>query len=105
MRKVQMTALAAAAVMATLPVAASKAQDAYVVGITAALTGPAAGSQAPIIEALRVYVERVNTAGGINGHPVKLILQDDLADASKAAANVTKLLTEPGIILIGNSSF
>jgi len=95
--------LAAAVMLTALPVS-SRAQDAYVVGITAGLTGPAAGSQAPIVEALRVYVERLNAGGGVNGHPVKLILEDDLADASKAAANVTQLLNRGDVILIGNSS-
>ena len=37
------------------------------------------------IEAIRIYMERVNAAGGINGKPVRLILQDDAAEPSKAA--------------------
>jgi ABC-type branched-subunit amino acid transport system substrate-binding protein len=104
MRSLRWVTLTAAAI-AALPVSAGWAQDAYVVGITAGLTGPAASSQAPIIEALRVYVEQLNARGGVNGHPVQLILEDDLADASKAAANVTKLLNRGDVILIGNSSF
>jgi ABC-type branched-subunit amino acid transport system substrate-binding protein len=95
---------AAAAMLLALP-AGTRAQDAYVIGITAGLTGPAASSQAPIIEALRVYVEKLNERGGVNGHPVQLVLEDDLADASKAAANVTKFLNRGDVILIGNSSF
>jgi len=38
------------------------AQDAYVIGVTGALTGPAAGTNAPPIEGLRLYVERLNAA-------------------------------------------
>lgn len=102
MRRLRLIALATATVAA---VSSAKAQDAYVIGITAGLTGPAASSQAPIIESLRVYVEKLNARGGVNGHPVRLILEDDLADASKAAANVTKLLNRGDVILIGNSSF
>src|SRR5690242_10153001 len=81
--------LAAAAVLA-LPAAA---QDHYVIGLTGAMTGPAAGSLAPAVEGVRLYVERINAAGGINGRKVELILQDDAAEPSKAAANVKKLLT------------
>jgi hypothetical protein len=53
----------AAALAAGLSAPAS-AEDAYVVGITAALTGPPASTYAPAVEALRLYLERVNAAGG-----------------------------------------
>jgi hypothetical protein len=40
------------------------AQDAYLVGITAALTGPPSSTYAPAVDALRIYIDRVNAAGG-----------------------------------------
>ena len=80
------------------------AQDAYVIGLTGALTGPVASTQAPPIEAIRIYMERVNAAGGINGKPVRLILQDDAAEPSKAAANAKKLITQDNVVLLINSS-
>ena len=46
-----------------------------------ALTGPPASTYAPAVEALRLYIDRVNAAGGVNGKQVKLILQDDSARA------------------------
>jgi branched-chain amino acid transport system substrate-binding protein len=92
--------LAAVAAFA-LPAAA---QDHYVIGLTGAMTGPAAGSLAPAVEGIRLYVERLNAAGGINGKKVELILQDDAAEPSKAAANVKKLLTQDNVILLINAS-
>src|SRR5215510_1779523 len=80
------------------------AQDAYVVGITAALTGPPASTYAPAIEALRIYLDRVNAAGGINGRKVNLVIQDDSAEPSKAAANAKKLLTQDNAVLMINAS-
>src|SRR5690242_21851565 len=71
--------LAAVAAFA-LPAAA---QDHYLIGLTGAMTGPAAGSLAPAVEGVRLYVERLNAAGGINGRKVDLILQDDAAEPSK----------------------
>ena len=71
----------------SLPMAAA-AQDAYVVGLTGALTGPPASTYAPAVDALRIYVERLNAAGGINGKKISLILEDDGAQPSKAAANL-----------------
>ena len=80
------------------------AQDAYVVGLTGALTGPPASTYAPAVEALRIYIDRVNAAGGINGKKVNLILQDDSAEPGKAAANAKKLLTQDNVILLLNAS-
>ena len=77
------TSAVAVAVVATLATAA-KAQDAYVIGLTGALTGPSASTTAPPVEGLRIYIDRVNAAGGINGKPVKLRILDDQADAQKA---------------------
>src|SRR5450759_2664593 len=80
------------------------AQDAYVVGITAALTGPPASTYAPAVDALRIYIDRVNTAGGINGKKINLIIQDDSAEPSKAAANAKKLLTQDNVVLLLDAS-
>ena len=73
------------------------AQDGYVIGVTGALTGPPASTNAPPIEGLRLYVDRLNAAGGINGKKIQLILQDDQAEPSKAAANAKRLLTQDNV--------
>lgn len=96
--------LSAAAVAATLVWGQAAAQDAYNIGLTGALTGPPASTYAPAVEALRIYLERVNAAGGINGKKVNLILQDDSAEPGKAAANAKKLITQDNIILLINAS-
>ena len=68
------------------------AQESYVVGVSGALTGPAAGTNAPPIEGLRLYVDRLNAGGGVNGKKIQLIVLDDQAEPSKAAANAKRLL-------------
>src|SRR3989441_11971627 len=95
--------LACAALAAALVSAPAVAQDAYVIGLTGALTGPPASTYAPAVEALRIYMERVNAAGGINGKKVNLILQDDSAEPGKAAANAKKLITQDNVILLLNA--
>jgi branched-chain amino acid transport system substrate-binding protein len=96
---------AALATVVLLPVTAANAQDSYKVGVTAAMTGPGAATQAPVIEMLRIYVDRLNAKGGINGHPISLLIEDDQAEPSKAAANATKLVRQENVILLINSSF
>jgi branched-chain amino acid transport system substrate-binding protein len=95
--------LAAAAAAAMLAWPAS-AQDTYNIGLTGALTGPPASTYAPAIEALRVYVERINAAGGIAGKKVNLILQDDSSEPGKSTANAKKLITQDNVILLINAS-
>src|SRR5262245_26017878 len=98
-------ALGAVTALGAMVLAApASAQDAYVIGLTGALTGPVASTQAPAMEAMRVYFERLNAAGGINGKPVRIILQDDAAEPSKAAANAKKLITQDQVVLLINAS-
>ena len=82
----------------------ASAQDAYVVGLTGALTGPPSSTYAPAVEALRIYIDRVNAAGGVNGKKIQLILEDDGAQPSKAAANAKKLITQDKAVLMLNAS-
>ena len=96
-------AITAAAAAATLAVPAA-AQDAYVIGITGALTGPPAGTYAPGVDAMRIYFDRLNKAGGINGRQVRLVIQDDQAEPGKAAANAKKLVAQENAILVVNTS-
>jgi branched-chain amino acid transport system substrate-binding protein len=79
------------------------AQD-YVIGLTGALTGPPSSTYAPAVDALRIYLDRVNAAGGVNGHKVKLVLEDDGAQPSKAAANTKKLISQDNVLLMINAS-
>jgi ABC-type branched-subunit amino acid transport system substrate-binding protein len=97
-------ALVSAAMAAGVALAGTAfAQEAYVLGVSAAMTGPGAGTYAPVIEAMRAYLDHVNSRGGINGKPVRLIVQDDGAEPSRAAANAKKLLSDNVLMLINTS--
>lgn len=80
------------------------AQDAYIVGVSAAMTGPGAGIYAPVVDAMKAYIEHVNGKGGVNGKPIRLIVQDDGAEPSKAAANAKKLLAQDRVVMLINTS-
>lgn len=97
---------ALAAMAATLMGAAplASAQEAWVIGVSAAMTGPAAATYAPVVESMKAYLEHLNAKGGIRGKPVKLVVLDDSAQPSRAAANAKRLLTEDKVVLLMNSS-
>ena len=89
------------ALSVALPVAA---QDAYVIGVSAAMTGPGAGIYAPVVDAMKAYLDHVNARGGVNGRKIQLIVQDDGAEPSRAAANAKKLLSQDKVVLLVNTS-
>jgi ABC-type branched-subunit amino acid transport system substrate-binding protein len=80
------------------------AEDAYQVAVIGVLGGRSAAGYAPIVEALRLYIDKVNAAGGVNGKRVHLLIEDDLASPLRAAANARKLLTENKPVLILDAS-
>jgi branched-chain amino acid transport system substrate-binding protein len=92
---------AIAALAIALP---ASAQETYTIGLTGAMTGPAAGTLGPAVEGLRLYIDKLNASGGIDGRKVNLILQDDSAEPSKAAANVKKLLSQDNVPVLVNAS-
>src|SRR6185295_4617434 len=96
--------LQGASLAALLLAAPATAQDAYTIGLTGALPGPPASTYAPAADALRLYVDGVNAAGGIAGKKINLILQDDSAEPGKATANAKKLLTQDNVLLLLNAS-
>lgn len=92
------------AVLATSGAAPAVAQETLKIGLTGALTGPVAGTYAPAVEGLRLYIDRLNQADGIDGQQVELLLQDDGAEPSRAAANAKRFLTQDGVVMMMNSS-
>jgi branched-chain amino acid transport system substrate-binding protein len=71
------------------------------IGQTTALTGAAAALALPFHQGARVYFERVNAAGGINGRSINLVSMDDTGNPANSKANVQKLLQTSVLALFG----
>lgn len=80
------------------------AGDSYVVGLSAAMTGPGADTYAPVAEGLRLRINAINAAGGVNGRKIDLQVADDQGEPSKAAANVKRFLSTDDMLLVMNAS-
>jgi len=76
------------------------ASEPYVLGYQTDLTGVARASYAPIAEGFRLYVSSVNDKGGVNGHPIKVIYEDDKSEAGLAGAIAEKLITSDKVLAI-----
>jgi ABC-type branched-subunit amino acid transport system substrate-binding protein len=64
------------------------------------VTGPGSEPLAPIKDALDTYFKEVNARGGINGHPVKILIEDNLNEPSRAAALAKQLITQNKVSLL-----
>ncbi len=74
-------------------VPAAHAQDAWVVGQSAPLTGSNAAFGKDIRDGALAYFKLVNARGGAGGKPIELVTLDDANDRKTAGANTQKLLT------------
>lgn len=82
----------------------SVAQEGYIVGLSGAVTGPLSNILGPSVDGIRIYLDRINAAGGIHGKPVRLLVRDDQSEASKGAANAKRLVTQDNVHLLINAS-
>ncbi|MBI4288784.1 MAG: ABC transporter substrate-binding protein [Chloroflexi bacterium] len=105
MKKHHVLAVVAAIVVLLLAACrpAASTKEPYKIGMTAALTGPAAGTAGPEAEGFRIYIAKLNDSGGINGRPVQLIMQDDRGEPTQAASNMRKFIDQ-GVHIIRNTS-
>ena len=64
------------------------------IGVFMSTTGTTANFGISSVNGIRMAADEINAAGGINGKPVELLVQDDRSDASEAATIVTKFVTQ-----------
>jgi branched-chain amino acid transport system substrate-binding protein len=64
------------------------------IGVFMSLTGTTANFGISSVNGIKMAADEINSAGGINGKQVELLVQDDRSDASEAATIVTKFVTQ-----------
>src|SRR4030067_3841433 len=74
------------------------AEKSYKIGVNLEFTGPWAEVTKTVKNAMVLEVERINKMGGIDGHPLELISEDNGFDLGRAAANMTKFTRDKEII-------
>lgn len=98
------TFLAAAGAVA-LSLTPALAQQTIKVGSVLSVTGPASFLGAPEDKTMRMYVDKINAAGGINGKKIELIIYDDGGDANKARTFATRLVDDDKVVaMVGGST-
>lgn len=81
------------------------AKEPYKVGVLVALTGSYAALGVPEKQSVELYMKNLNESGGINGHPVELVVADTASNEGNAVNQLRKLVTQDQVhAVIGPSS-
>ncbi len=76
----------------------------YLIGGIFSITGPQSYLGEPERNSMEMVAEEINAKGGINGHPLKLMIYDDEGDVTKARLAAEKLLQkDQALAIIGPS--
>jgi branched-chain amino acid transport system substrate-binding protein len=100
--------LARAAMVAALTLAGTIAhaqegvsKTSIVLGQSLSLTGPGSSLSVPFHQGAKLYFDRVNASGGVNGRKIELVTLDDRGSPANTAANTKKLLDQGVLALFG----
>jgi branched-chain amino acid transport system substrate-binding protein len=81
----------------------SKAPAEIILGMSTALSGPAAALGKDMREGVLAGFERANRAGGVNGRKLRLVALDDGYEPSRTAPNMRQLIDKENVLaVIGN---
>lgn len=78
----------------------TQTKEPYRIGAVLSETGTYAGLGEPERNTLAMEVAKINDAGGVNGHPIEIIFEDDATDPDTAVAATTRLIDKEGVIAI-----
>jgi len=82
-----------------------KAAEPYKIGFINHLTGDMAPYGQSLKKGTELAVDEINAAGGINGHPIEVIYEDDRGQAADAITAFTKLVeTDKVPVVLGSAS-
>ena len=98
--------LALALTLLALSAAANAAEvkEPYIIGGIFSITGPASYLGEPERNSMEMVIEEINAAGGLNGHPLQLVIYDDEGDVTKARLHAEKLLQkDKAMAIVGPS--
>jgi len=74
------------------------------VGLIDSLTGPAASSVVPILPGVQARIALQNARGGVNGHKINLVVEDDQSSPT-VDLTAAQVLVSKGAVAIDNTSF
>lgn len=89
-----LAAVAAAMLLAVAFLQLREVKPAVRIGVLHSLTGTMAASETPLVDAIRLAVEEANEAGGLDGAPIEMVVEDCRSDAGYCAQRAEKLIVQ-----------
>ena len=83
---------------APVPAPSGGPKPPVVIGSITHLSGPAASGTLPALDGLQIWVKYINDKGGLNGHPVQLIVADDNTDSARHRQLTQELVEQDGVV-------
>ncbi len=77
-----------------------QAKEAYRIGAILSVTGPTSFIGDPEKKTLEMLVDEVNQAGGINGHPLELIVYDTQGEETLAVKKFVRLVVQDKVLAV-----
>jgi branched-chain amino acid transport system substrate-binding protein len=75
------------------------------IGVIGGFTGPLASSVYAALPAIQAWSDYVNANGGVNGHPVQLVVDDDLSNPGTSVTDAQSLVSQHVLALFDISNF
>jgi branched-chain amino acid transport system substrate-binding protein len=72
----------------------------YTIGAIFSITGDASSLGIPERNTAQMIEKKINQAGGINGHPLKIVIEDDRGDPSEALNAAMRLVERDDVLAI-----
>jgi branched-chain amino acid transport system substrate-binding protein len=72
----------------------------YVVGGIFSISGPGSYLGEPERNSMQMVADEVNAKGGINGHPLKVVIYDSEGDVTKARLHASKLVQDKQVVAV-----
>src|SRR3954466_6405986 len=72
------------------------------IAVATSLTGLSGAAGAESLFATKLYVDEVNRSGGVNGHPIELVLFDDTSNPEVGRDNVQTIADSPCVAVLGH---
>jgi branched-chain amino acid transport system substrate-binding protein len=76
-------------------------KDPYKIAYMGPLSGTLAGLGTSQLKAITSLVDQTNKAGGVNGHPIELLSEDDATDPAKGITAARSLIDKGVIAIVG----
>lgn len=86
---------------ASSPLAWAQAGKTILIGQSVVLAGPGSSLARPYYEGAKLYFDRTNAAGGVNGRKIELVTLEDHGKPENTAANTKKLIAQNVLALFG----